>query len=383
MRILILRSTQQISGAEKYNLYLLNELKRKKSLNISFVSNNKQLISAVRKLGIETHVFNFETKEVGTKKELLKAVFAAPHLFFDFFRIVRQIEKKEKIDIFLFESRTEKLFLTPVLKLFGKRVVWLEHGPFYVSETSIFVKYLFRILSSLTDKIISVSQDTKNDLISGRVDREKITVIYIGLDTSQFVPLKEEEIQKLRKHTGIDLNAIVVGYLGTVASEKGIKQFITIASSLLEKNRRLHFIVIGEGPKLEWAKSSVRVRGLSLNFTFTGFVENIDRFLGIVDILLFPTQHQEGISMALLEVQSMGLPIVSSDIGGNAEIITHGVNGFLYKRLDILSMKRAVIKLSKNKQLRVNIGKEARKNIEKKFNIQNQVKLFYEFFLGI
>lgn len=345
MKILFIRSTYKFSGAERHNAELLWELK--KYLDVTLLTN----LGELRREGINVRIENWLPEEVGTKKQLLKILFYAP-IF-----IPRYLPLVKNVDVICLQSRTEMIFLTPILRFLKKKVVWIQHGPFFVSKTAGIVKSFYGWASRLTDGIIAVSKDTKRDLVKGGVFEKKITVICSGVDTKQFVPR-------------VSHRTFTVGFLGSVTKEKGIEDFITAT-------KNFHALVIGDGPDLK------RMKRQSRNCTFTGFVEDVQSQLQKIDVLLLPTRHHEGISMAILEAQAIGIPVLTTDIGGNREIITHGYNGFLYKPGDTESMAFDIRMLAKNRKNLFEMGRHARKIVLERFNMAKQGKLFADYFRSI
>lgn len=383
MKILFIRVARKISGAETYNAILLERIKTYSSQEIAFLTNVPELTGKVSQFGINAKTISLHVDEIGTKKQLLKAFFLLHWFYYQYFTSIRPMEKGKKFDLICLQSMTEKIFLTGWLKIFRYKVVWIEHGPLFVSQVSRIILWMYVLVSRFVDGIIAVSEDTKKDLLAGRIVKEKIAVIYIGVDVKQITPSTNTAKRKEKKRLGIDEKQMVVGFLGTVTADKGIEQFMFVASKLVAKSKMWHFVVIGDGPKLAWTKKQVKEKNMENAFTFTGFVPHPEYFLNAVDVLLFPTQHTEGISMALLETQAMGIPIVASDMGGNSEIITHAKDGFLYKKDDMASMESKLIQLAGNSRLRATIRKAARKNVEARFNIQRQAKLFVDYFTYI
>jgi glycosyltransferase involved in cell wall biosynthesis len=95
-----------------------------------------------------------------------------------------------------------------------------------------------------------------------------------------------------------------------------------------------------------------------------------------LDVLLHPTYH-ESFSITLLEASMFGLPIITTDVGGNPEIIINNKTGLLVSPKDEISLFKAMEKLYKSKELRDTLGKNARKQYLDKFNFDDIVKKSY------
>lgn len=332
MRLLFVRSANKFSGAEKYNIELLSKLK--KYHDVTLLTNLINFKSAKFKVIIE----NWLPEEVGTKKELLKTFFKLPIFLFLYLKRCRNYE------IIIFESRTEMIFLSILLKLWNKKVVWIQHGPLFISNTASIIKKLVVLNSLFIDRIIAVSKNTKKDLVNGGINKNKIKVIYIGVE----IP-----IIKRTPHS------FTIGFLGTVTKEKGIIKFVNYVLK-----HKVKALVIGDGPDRDLVPN---------NISQVGYVTNVYSYLRKIDLLYLPTNHFEGISLAILEAMSCGIPVVTTNIGGNKEVIKNRYNGLL------VSSKQS---FSLNHNWKI-LGSNAKKTIKDKFNILIQVKRFAYFFNNI
>lgn len=383
MRILFFRTTTRVSGAEIYNLNLLNALKTNLDLDIILLTNSPSLVKQAHRLRIKAKETQWLIKEIGTKKELLSIIAKVPQFLFRSIRKIKTFENKKRIDLIFLQSTTEKIFLSPILYFLKYKMVWIEHGPLYKSEMSRIITWLYTKTSVFANKIIAVSQDTKNDLVQGGVSPQKVKVIYIGVNTEKLKPFENKERERVRAKMHIGGEVKVIGFLGTVTKEKGIEDFLNISAHLIRSGGDFEFLIIGDGPDLSRMKNQVKRLRIDTRYHFVGFVEDAKRYLGIIDILLFPTLHHEGISMAILEAQSMEKIIVTRDIGGNSEIIQNKQNGYLYSQWNNQTISKDIIKLVSDSEFLGKVGKEARKNIVTRFNIKTQVKAFYHLFSSV
>lgn len=382
MKVLIVRIGGKISGAEIYNLNLLKAFKRYKDIKITFVTNLVEFSSRILKLNHRCEVIKPWVLEIGTKKDFLKALLYFPIYIFSFLKVLKKLEKDGKFEIICFQSMTEKIFFTLIMRTLFYKVLWIEHGPLFKTDRSIVIKFLYKLLGNFVDKIIAVSKDTKQDLIKGGVNRDRILDIYIGIDTDFFSPLSNKEAMEEKKKMHISKNNFIVGFLGSITKEKGIKDFIDISRNILKKNRHIKFLVIGDGPLYNLAVKKIKEFKIEKNYFFTGFTDNVRNYLGIIDILFFPTKHHEGLSMAIIESLSMGLTIITNDIGGNRELIKNEINGFLYnssinKNNQIVDK---ILSLLSNKKLREKIRINSRNYAKRNFNIKKNLKEFYILF---
>lgn len=379
MKILFIRNADRFSGSEKYDINLFSGLIKCPSLNIHFLTNLKSFARRASRLGVTTKVISWGSEGIGTKKQLLLALIKLPINLLQYITLIHKLEKNVRFDLICLQSMTEKIFLTPILKMLGYKILWTEQGPIYATQMSRVITSSYKLASFFVDKILAVSQDTKRDLIRGGVTARKITALYIGIDTNKFKPLSKIKISTLRKTFHIRPDAFILGFLGTVTDEKGIEDFVLVSNILFKQDKNFHFVIIGDGPFLQWVKKSVKKLKMTQNYTCSGFIEDVTKYLGIIDILFLPTRHYEGLPLAILEAQSMGKVVITSSMGGNPEIINNGVNGFLYTRLNKTAIVKRVGNLYLHRSKMVELNRQARRNIMDRFNNESQKKKFVQF----
>ena len=369
--IVITRASTKVSGAEIYNIHLLPYIVKRSKISISVISNNKEFVKKLQSVGIRSKKAVL-LNEVGTKRELLKVMFLAPLLIPISILGIHSYLRKGQKNIVVMESMSEKIFLTSILKLFKVKVIWLEHGPIYITKRSQIIKKAYKHFSTFSDAIIAVSEDTKKDLITGGIMRKKIHRIYIGIDP-----------MTVKKNNTKKMNKLTIVFLGTIGKEKGILRFINTASILSKYSSNLDFVVIGDGPLLKESKRIVRKKKMSRVFKFLGHVDKSTNYLTSSDILLLPTSHQEGLSLAILESLAAGLIVVTKDIGGNRELVINNKSGILYKTFNQDEIAKKIKNIIDDKELQKRLRKGAKLHVKKNFNIHKNITNFITLFRNV
>jgi len=379
MNIVFIRNSFNVGGAEIYNIYLYTELSQYEDINCLFLSNNHKFINELQSLRAKTKYLNLSLAEVGTKKELLNFILYIPRYYWEYLRVFLQISKSFFINIICFESMTEKLFLSPFFCLIGTKVIWIEHGPLFDSQRSLFIKFLYRIISFFPHKIIAVSNHTNRDLINGGVKKEKIETIYIGISSNKYSDKFNHN--KFKRSLNINKNDIVISYAGALNHDKGFKDFMLLVNCLTKKTKRIKFLVLGEGELAKWAQEYGRGNGIDSTLIFTGWVKQIKNYLNITDIFIFPTRCREGLPLVLLEASLAGCLVISSDTGGGSrEVVVEGKTGFFYdftQTEKICAFTYSTIKRIRNKEIN-QIRQNAKLNILDNFNFDINGRKFYE-----
>lgn len=140
--------------------------------------------------------------------------------------------------------------------------------------------------------------------------------------------------------------------------------------------------VIGDGCEKETYVRMVDRLELSGNIRFLGIRKDVGIYLQKSDIFVMASRT-EGMSNALLEAMSYGLPCVTTSVGGNREIINHGENGLLVEPEDSVGLGKAIIELIRNQSLREKIGRNARRTVVEKYSIDTIADRYLEYYKEI
>lgn len=136
-----------------------------------------------------------------------------------------------------------------------------------------------------------------------------------------------------RERYGIDKRAFVFGCVGRLVEIKRLNLIIDALASLIDhadqSSRKPVLLVVGEGPERVRLQETVRNRNMDDQVIFTGQVIPAEPFYDLMDCYV-SASSSEGLSLALLEAMYFRLPVVSSAEGGAHEVLTDGVNGFVF-----------------------------------------------------
>ncbi len=173
------------------------------------------------------------------------------------------------------------------------------------------------------DFIVVASTFTKGTLVENGVEEHKIMVNPYGVDTTLFHPNKTSK------------NEIVqVLYLGTLGARKGLPALLDLWSQINLKNARL----ILAGP---CDAETLNLIPKHPNIDYVGKIphKNLAEFLQKVDILVFPSFF-EGFGLVILEAMASGIPVITTSATAGADIITNGIDGYVYEPFDIISLQK-------------------------------------------
>lgn len=267
--------------------------------------------------------------------------------------------------------------LNPKVKLLSTAHGWITN----TIKSSLYKWIHLRALRRFKN-LIAVSKATKSLMVTSGIDTDKIKVIYNGIDENKWT--KPEEPVDLRKEWKIPPNSFVVGTVGRIGDEKDYYSFLKIAKSASESKENIYFVIVGEGKEdeknglIDYASRL----GIKDKVIFTGYRADLLNVYGAFDLFLM-TSITEGLPNTMLEAMSMGLPVVSTDVGGISELVIDRETGYLFKVGDVKGITDKILELIENGAHREQISAAARKRIEDVFSFSKRLSIIERYYLEV
>jgi glycosyltransferase involved in cell wall biosynthesis len=201
---------------------------------------------------------------------------------------------------------------------------------------------------------------------------ERVEIIPTFVDSNKFVPSNETSVNSSQE--------IVFSWVGTLFESAVIDDIIFIADALNSlQDRRVVLEIVGDGEHRTTTEKRVSLLLDTLSVRFLGWLEpdTMPDYLKSIDVGLYCLRTKTDFTRSksptkLFEYMACGKPTVSSDFGEAPRFIEHGVTGFLAKeKQDFVDCCR---RLAQDPELRMTMGRNARRKIEKHYNIQAGVK---------
>lgn len=236
------------------------------------------------------------------------------------------------------------------------------------------LKRIEKFVAERAEKIVVPSKYLKNIVKGWGVDENKISVIYNAFSPADIV----EEKYSLRirfKITGITIFSV-----GRLVPWKGFETLIEIMKELPNNTRLL---IAGDGPDYEKLQNKIKNLNLGNRVFLLGRLEHDDLLKKIKasDIFVLNTGY-EGFSHQLLEVMNVGTPIITTDVGGNPEIIKNEKDGLLVGYDNKEQIKEAILKLAGNRVLADRLAKNAKDKV-KNFDQEKMLEEIKDFLLQV
>jgi len=265
-------------------------------------------------------------------------------------------------------------------KITSRKFVTTFHGTYNFSNrfkkfyNSVMVRSHLIIAGS--NFIFSHINENYGDFFLNR--KRKLLVIFRGINANYFNPQKISplKIEKFSKKNSIDRNKFIILLPGRLTFWKGQKIFIEALKLLSEQNNNRPFegIIIGDDQgRSVYKKQLIALVERYRLKKIIKFIDHCDEMpvaYKIANLVCSCSSEPEAFGRVSVEAQSMGIPIVASDIGGSTETIVKDKTGFLFKSGDSNALTNAIIMvMQKDYNSLKSIGFEGRKNILKKFDV--------------
>lgn len=208
-----------------------------------------------------------------------------------------------------------------------------------------------------TDLVVACSRAMREIAINVEgLPEERVRVIHNGVP----MPQRREASQGSR-----------IGNVANYRPIKGHAELLNAFDRVARQYQDASLHLAGRGaPQLtaliEGCSASNRV------YTLGEVTERLDDFYRGLAVYVQPS-WSEGLSVAVLEAMSHGVPVVVSDVGGMSEVVEDGVTGFLVKPGDVDAVEAAIRRLLGDEELRMKLGESARGWVEREFSVEQMV----------
>ncbi len=224
------------------------------------------------------------------------------------------------------------------------------------------------------DGIICVADAmTRQALAAGVGTPNLFTTVYSAMDTEPFLRpgVTREDV---RTRLNIPANAYVYGTIARLQPLKGHDDLLTQAGELFAKVPDAHLLWIGDGIFRSRFEETLRAKGWSNRVTLTGLVPptEVPQLMPAMDVLVHPS-YREGLARALPQALLAGVPVISYDCDGAAEVCIENETGYLVKTGDAPALIAAMIRMAADRDQARAMGARGRELCKTRFAAKTMV----------
>ncbi|MEM9252216.1 MAG: glycosyltransferase [Planctomycetota bacterium] len=279
-------------------------------------------------------------------------------------------------------------FYASLARGLGRRtpILFTEHGRHYPDVRKAKRVFANRVLLAKPDRVTAVGQFVRHALHDNEgIPRGRVDVIHNGIDPDRFDPgphgspqrqaardAAREVIRAVARDAGKpaydikDDTPIVV----QVARFHPVKDHATAIHAFAlahDRHPDARLVLVGDGEERGAVEQAAWDAGVSIHTVFMGVRDDVHRLIPGADVFLL-SSLSEGISVTLLEAMAARLPIVATDVGGNAEVIEHGHTGLLAPRQDARGLADALDRLLADANRRAATGDAGHARCHQRFH---------------
>jgi glycosyltransferase involved in cell wall biosynthesis len=383
MKVLFYNHTGQVSGAERVLQTILSEMDRDTLDAVVVCPHESALLKIVSDAGIRALCVRLLEARFTWRPDRLAGYLVS------FARVIREARAAviaENPD--LVHANSIRAGLVMSAATFGLRVpiVWHAHDILPRHPLSTFIR-LFTVMSS-RNRILAVSHAVARRF-RGRVlrpfaKRVQITVVHNSVDLKRFHP--DNEIRaRMRRDLELTDRQKAVGIVGQLTPRKGQLELIKAFKVASGQVPGAVLLIVGEAlfnrDELYAQHLEKVTAGLELDeqVRFLGPRSDVHKLLQAMDVLVV-NSHEEPFGLTALEGLASGLTVLATRVGGTAEMITHGEDGWLIPPQDDQTLSRALVNLLQVDELRAHLGQRARATAIARFSTDRfirEIKLLY------
>jgi len=210
------------------------------------------------------------------------------------------------------------------------------------------------------------------------VPQRRIVQIYNGVDIERFQP-RQGSRASLSGSPFNDASLFVVGTVGRMQTVKAqtllARAFVRALELQPALRHRLRLVMVGEGPLRAEAQGLLDAAGVGSLAWLPGERADVPEVMRSLDCFVLPSQA-EGISNTILEGMACALPVLATDVGGNAELVVHGQTGALVPAGDVEAMAMGLMGVAADPAGAAAMGRAGRTRVEQRFSLPAMVAAY-------
>ena len=232
--------------------------------------------------------------------------------------------------------------LLGILPKFFRKIPFIStlHG--YVNAKKYSKMWINELLDRLfikrADLVVLVNRVMLDNPVIKSIQLSNYVVIDNGIDVS---PKFEDNVVVLDEFKNfIDKHDKILGYVGRLSPEKGIKVLLN-ALSVVNQDRSVGLVIIGNGSQYDELTEITSLLGLESNVLFLGYIDKPASYMKYFDSLIMPS-FTEGLPITLLEAMNAKVPVIASSVGGIPDVLDESSCGYLVKSGDIEALANSI-----------------------------------------
>ena len=352
MRMLFVTGSLVHGGAERHTITLANRLaERGHECHVAYIKNDPSQLArltgaaSVRCLEARKYLdFKALGKLVGSMAEIRPAVIVAVNPYALLYAALARRHA----------APSAALMVTYHTTVPASAKEWLQmlyYRPFFWSA----------------DSLVFVCEAQRRYWNARQLGSRRDEVIYNGVDLEHWQPRPAAERAMIRRVLGMQESDVVVGMCAVLRPEKNHLQLVDAVARLRARGIPARALLVGDGPERARIEARARALGIGPQVQITGYQQDVRPLIGACDAMALCSRAVETFSLAALEAMALARPVVHARLGGAAEMIRPGRDGWLFPVGDTAALVERLAALS-GRSARERLGAAAREAVETRFS---------------
>ncbi len=317
------------------------------------------------------------------QKEGVEVIAFARHAGMDLsvVRRLARVIRERRLDVVHAHQYTPFFYgaLGAKASLTNPRVIFTEHGRHYPDVVSWKRRFANRVLfDRLADDVNAVCGFSATSLAAhDGFSKARIEVIENGVDLSRYRVVRDQGALKARLGLAADRRHIVtIARFHPVKDHRTLLQaFSHVAASIPD----VDLLLVGDGPLRGELEQIARSLGLAERISFLGVRDDVADILAVADVFAL-TSVSEAASITLLEAMASKVPVVVTEVGGNPEIVRHGIDGLLAPRGDASAIAAAIVTLLESPDTARAMARSAADRVATLYTLDRTIDRYYSLY---
>jgi sugar transferase (PEP-CTERM/EpsH1 system associated) len=242
------------------------------------------------------------------------------------------------------------------------------------------LQYIRRLYRPFVSHYVALSRDLADYVVQRvGVPSDHVTQLYNGVDTVKFNPSAPSD----ERPSGWPFESGRHWVIGTVGRMQAVKNplalvdvFVRLIEAEPRLRERLRLVLVGDGPLREQCAARLAAAGAQTLAWLPGDRSDVAPIMRALDCFVLPSLA-EGISNTVLEAMASGLPVIATDVGGNADLVSHGDTGVIVPAGDPDALAQALQQMVAAPHTAAAMGRRGRELAQSRFSLQSMIDQYH------
>jgi glycosyltransferase involved in cell wall biosynthesis len=246
------------------------------------------------------------------------------------------------------------------------------HGYFGPAQEAVF-RQVEQSLARATTRLVAVSPEVRDDLVGlGIAPAEQFAVVRLGVELGDRTGAGGEGRARFRRLFGIPEERFVIGWIGRMTAVKRLPDVLEAFRRVRDRGIDATLCLVGAGPDRDEVERLASRLGLMRHCLFVGYQRDVAPYYAFFDAFLLPSAN-EGTPVVAIEALAAGVPVVATAVGGVADVVEDGVDGFLAEPGDVEALADRLVRLAEDRELRARMGAAGRVRVPERYAVERLI----------